>query len=73
MYMRQGSRGSCVPGWGAGRPSQQSLEVERPGVGNVEGLGLAAALWSGVEGVHTLAAGAHDVSYEAGTVTAHIL
>lgn len=76
MYMRKGVDGSCVPGWGAGWPSQQSLEVESPGVGDIEGLGLAAALaalWSGIEDIHTLAAGGYYISHEAGAVTADIL
>lgn len=73
MYMRKGFDGSCVPGWGAGWPSQQSLEVESPGVGDIEGLGLATASWSGIEDIHTLAAGANYISHEAGAVTADIL
>ena len=75
MYMRTGggADGSCVPGWGVGRPSQQSLEVESPGVGDIEGLGLTASSWSGIEDIHALAAGAHDISHKAGAVTADIL
>lgn len=71
--MIRGTDGSCVPGWVQGG-HHESLEVESPGVGDIEGLGLAAAaLWRSIEDVHTLAAGAHYVSHKAGAVTANIL
>lgn len=73
VHAQEGTDGSCVPGWGAGRPSQQSLEVESPSVRDIEGLGLAAASWGGIEDIHTLAAGAHHISHKAGAVTADIL
>lgn len=58
---------------GYGEAIKQSLEVESPGVGDIEGLRLAAASWRGIEDIHTLAAGAHYVSDKAGAVTADVL
>lgn len=50
-----------------------SLEVQSPGVRDVEGLGLAAAAWRCIEHVHTLAAGVHHVSHKPGTVATDVL
>jgi hypothetical protein len=51
----------------------QSLEVKSPGVGDIERLGLAASAWSGVEDIHTLAAGTHYLGHKTGAITADIL
>lgn len=56
------------PGW-----QGLSLEVKSPGARDVEGLGLACAARSGVEGVHAPAARAHHVRHEAGAVAADVL
>ena len=50
-----------------------SLEVECPGVRDIQGLGLAGTTWRGVEGIHTPAAGVYHIRHEASAVTAHIL
>lgn len=53
--------------------SWTSLEVQHPGAGDVERLGLPCPARGGVEGIHAFAARADHISHEASTVIADIL